>query len=416
MGSAEAPTLLSESQLRRLEMFSDCSDEELVKVMSRGVLIRRDAGAVLVAEGDPGSDVFVVLDGTAVVSRHGDELDKLSQGDMFGELAALDGGVRTATVTATSDVVLLLIDPQSLTEVIGTGTVAWKMLRMLSERLRLSRELPGWSTVAENTAAYTLGAEEPERNRLMVQAEVWAPMAEWLLDQIGLGAGQRAIDVACGPLGIMHLLVDRVGPDGEVFGLDREARMIAMANEVAAERGLRLTLLEGDAAATDLPPGHFDLVHARTLMVNIVNPHEIIAEMRRMTRAGGTVALQEPDCAYWVCDPPHPAWERLHAAFTATYRIQGRDFAVGRRLGRLLQDGQLEDVSTHAHVFRTRAGDVYQKLLLGVADAARPLIIEAGVYDNETIDGLFAALHAHLENPETTTAFAFWQAWGRRPS
>jgi hypothetical protein len=94
--------------------------------------------------------------------------------------------------------------------------------------------------------------------------------------------------------------------------------------------------------------------------------------------------------------------------------LQGRDFAIGRRLGRVLDEAALQDVNTHAHVFKTRAGDVYQKLLLGVADAARPLIVEAGVYDATTIDSLFAALDAHLDNPETTTAFAMWQAWGRR--
>ena len=86
------------------------------------------------------------------------------------------------------------------------------MLRTLSERLRLTQELPDWNTVAEKTVAYTLGAEESERNQLIVQAEVWAPMANWLLDQIGVAAGARVIDVACGPLGIMHLLAERVGP------------------------------------------------------------------------------------------------------------------------------------------------------------------------------------------------------------
>jgi ubiquinone/menaquinone biosynthesis C-methylase UbiE len=416
MGLRESSELHTASRLRQLRMFSDCSDDELAKVMSRSAVLHRDAGAVLVAEGDPGTDMFVLLEGTVAVTRHAEEVARLGKGELFGELAAFDDGVRTATVTAASDVELLLIDPRSLVDVIGSGTVAWQMLRMLSQRLRLSHELPGWSTVAGNTAAYTLGAEEPERNRLMIQAEVWAPMAQWLLDQIGVGPGERVIDVACGPLGVMHLLAERVGSSGEVFGLDREPRMITMAREVAAERSLPLTLVEGDAAATSFPDGHFDVVHARTLMVNIVNPHEIVHEMRRVTRPGGTVALQEPDCAYWVCDPPHPAWDRLHRAFTTTYRLQGRDFAIGRRLGRLLNDAGLQDVRAHAHVFRTAKGDVYQKLLLGVADAARPLMIEAGVYDNETIDSLFAALHVHLDNPDTTTAFAFWQAWGRPPA
>ena len=416
MSYVESRMLADAGRLRRLQIFSDCSDEELSLVMSRSAVVGRAEGDVLIAEGDPGTDAFVVLEGTVAVSRHGDPVATLAPGDLFGEMAALEGGVRTATVTASSPVELLLIDPESLAQVIGTGTVAWKMLRTLSQRLRLSGELPGWEVGAENTAAYTLGAEEPERNRLMIQAEVWAPMADWLLDQIGLRPGARAIDIACGPLGIMHLLAERVGPTGEVYGLDREPRMIVLAREVAAERDLPLQLSEGDAAAMKFADASFDLVHARTLMVNIVNPEEIAAEMVRVTAPGGTVALQEPDCAYWFCDPPHPAWDRLHAAFTTTYRLQGRDFSIGRRLGRMLEGAGLEDVSTFAHVFQTKAGDVYQKLLLGVADAARPLMIESGVYDNETIDSLFAALHAYLERPEVTTGFAFWQAWGQRPT
>ena len=415
MASAQASGVLDSSRVRRLPMFSDSSDEELAKVLARSAVLHREAGAVLVAEGDPGTDVFVLLEGEALVTRQGEQLASLGPGDLFGEMAAFDSGVRTATVTASTPVELLLIDPRSLAEVIGTGTVAWKMLRTLSQRQRLSRELPGWNTVAEKAVAYTLGAEESERNRLIVQAEVWAPMAAWLLDRIDVGPGARVIDVACGPLGIMHLLVDRVGPSGEVFGLDLEPRMIVMAREVAADRGLQLNLVEGDAAATGLPEGSFDLVHARTLLINIVNPEGVINEMTRITRPGGTTAVQEPDGAYWVCDPPHPAWDRLHAALKTTYRLQGRDFAIGRRLGRLLQNAELQDVDTHAHVFKTRAGDVYQKLLLGIVDAARPLMLEAGVYDAGTIDSLSAALHGHLDNPETTTAFAFWQAWGRRP-
>jgi SAM-dependent methyltransferase len=413
MASVEA-SALDWARMRRLPIFSDCSDEEFAGVMARSALLQRGAGEVLIAEGDPGTDVFVLLEGEALVTSHGEQLASLGPGDLFGEMAALDSGVRTATVTASTSVALLLIDPRSLADVIGTGTVAWKMLRALSERLRLTHELPGWNTVAEKTVAYTLGAEEPERNRLIVQAEVWAPMADWLLDQIDVGVGARVIDVACGPLGIMHLLAQRVGPSGEVFGLDREPRMITMAREVAAERGLALNLIEGDAAAAPLTAGSFDLVHARTLLINIVNPEEIITGMKHIARPGGTVAVEEPDTAYWVCDPPHPAWDRLLAAFQTAYRLQGRDFAIGRRLGRLLDEAALQDVTTHAHVFKTRAGDVYQKLLLGVADAARPLIVETGVYDAATIDSLFAALNAHLDNPETTTAFAMWQAWGRR--
>jgi SAM-dependent methyltransferase len=415
MATAFSSGGLTVDALRSVALFSDCSDAELDGVISLSAVLRHDAGSVLVAEGDPGTDAFVILSGKAAVSRHGDEVAVLGPGEIFGEMAAVSAGVRTATVTAATPVELLLIDPPGLAEVLGRSTVAWKALQTLAERLRVAQDLPDWGqAVAGHLVAYTLGAEEPELRRLLTQAEVWAPMADWLLDQVEVPVGGRAIDVACGPLGIMHLLADRLGPGGEVFGLDREPRMLALAREVAAERGLSLNLVEGDAASTDLPRGSFDLVHARTLLINVVNPEEIVAEMAGIARPGGTIALQEPDGSYWECDPPHPAWDRLHAALRTAYRQQGRDFSVGRRLGRILRGAGLQEVHSHAHVFRTETGDAYQTLLLAIVDAARPLILDGGVYDERSLDELSAVVRAHLEQPDTTTAFAFWQAWARR--
>jgi ubiquinone/menaquinone biosynthesis C-methylase UbiE len=188
-----------------------------------------------------------------------------------------------------------------------------------------------------------------------------------------------------------------------------------MARELADERGEPVELTVGDAAATDLPRGSFDLVHARFLLINVVNVDEIVAEMMQLARPGGTVAVQEPDCSYWACDPPHPAWDRLMQVAFNTWRVQGRDPAIGRTLGRTLRRAGLVDVHTHAHVIRTQTGDALQKNLLGVADAARPLIIESGTYNNDGINRLTEALHAHLDDPETTTGWAIWQAWGRVP-
>jgi hypothetical protein len=100
---------------------------------------------------------------------------------------------------------------------------------------------------------------------------------------------------------------------------------------------------------------------------------------------------------------------------SSTFRLQGRDFGIGPRIGLILLQAGLENVHTHAHVFRTDAGDVDQTRLLGIMDAARPLVIDTGVRDDRTFDQLSAATRAHLERVDTTTAFAMWQAWGQRP-
>jgi trans-aconitate methyltransferase len=63
-----------------------------------------------------------------------------------------------------------------------------------------------------NTAGYVLGSSDTERQRLVRQARVFAAEASWLLDQVGAKPGWRAVDVGCGPIGIMDLLSDRVPP------------------------------------------------------------------------------------------------------------------------------------------------------------------------------------------------------------
>ena len=92
---------------------------------------------MIAREGEPGIGLFVIADGTAEVTIGGSKKASLGPGDFFGEIALLDGGPRTATVTATSDVKLL-----GLTEWVFRGlmqehpTIAVKTLQAMAGRLR----------------------------------------------------------------------------------------------------------------------------------------------------------------------------------------------------------------------------------------------------------------------------------------
>jgi ubiquinone/menaquinone biosynthesis C-methylase UbiE len=137
-----------------------------------------------------------------------------------------------------------------------------------------------------------------------------------------------------------------------------------MARELAEQRGTEIEFVDADATGTGLPRASFDLVHARTLLLNVSNPTEIVAEMVALARPGGVVAVQEPDSSGWVCDPPHPGWPVLRSAVTDAYRADGKDFDIGRRAGRLLRDAGLEQVSVRATARVTRPGEYYQTFLL----------------------------------------------------
>jgi SAM-dependent methyltransferase len=261
---------------------------------------------------------------------------------------------------------------------------------------------------------YLLGDSPAEVRHLVEQANVYAVEAVELFDLIGVGAGSAALDLGCGVLGVLHLLAGRVGADGRVVGVDREPRMVESGRELVEQHGLAVELVQADATATGLPGGSFDLVHARTLLLNVANPEQILAEMVRLTKPNGVVAVQEPDAGAWSCDPPHPAFDILRAALISAYRQTGRDFNIGRRIARMLRDTGLDDVQVRATARVTHAGEYYQTFLLTMAGLVRDVIVQTGEVTAAQFDSYAQALRAHLEAPGTITCQPLmWQAWGR---
>jgi CRP-like cAMP-binding protein len=92
------------AELTKVPLFSGCNTRELRSIAGAVKEIGHPKGTVIAREGDPGIGLFIIADGTAEVTIGGKKKSKLGKGDFFGEIALLDGGPRTATVTATSDV------------------------------------------------------------------------------------------------------------------------------------------------------------------------------------------------------------------------------------------------------------------------------------------------------------------------
>ena len=72
-------------------------------------------------------------------------------------------------------------------------------------------------TIELGQSEYPLGAEESERSRLLLQAEIHRPEAEELLARLNVPSGSRDLDLGCGPLGVLDLLSAAVGNRGVDF-------------------------------------------------------------------------------------------------------------------------------------------------------------------------------------------------------
>ena len=130
------------NHLAQVPLFSECDKKQLQHVAAATIEVQVEAGKVLVREGDPGHECFVILDGSATVTRKGEDIATLGAGDVVGELAPLTGGNRTATVTADTAMDVLVIGQREfaglLDEVPG---LAVRVLQNLAHRMVELEEL-----------------------------------------------------------------------------------------------------------------------------------------------------------------------------------------------------------------------------------------------------------------------------------
>jgi CRP-like cAMP-binding protein len=122
--------------LGAVPLFSGCSQAELRAIAQLGTPITAEPGAVLTQKGKPGSEFFLVTEGTASCKIGRREVVQFTTGGYFGELALLHGGIRTADVIAVTDKELLVYDAREFRSMLmTTPSIGVKMLARLSQRL-----------------------------------------------------------------------------------------------------------------------------------------------------------------------------------------------------------------------------------------------------------------------------------------
>jgi CRP/FNR family cyclic AMP-dependent transcriptional regulator len=123
--------------LQRVPLLADLSTAEVQQIALLFKERHFSQGETVVKEGSDGAAFFLIESGEATVSVGGAERTNLTPGDYFGEIALIDEGVRSATITATTDLVcygLTFWEFQPL--LIENGAIGWKMLQSLAKKLR----------------------------------------------------------------------------------------------------------------------------------------------------------------------------------------------------------------------------------------------------------------------------------------
>ena len=142
----------------------------------------------------------------------------------------------------------------------------------------------------------------------------------------------RVLDVGCGPGTITADLAARV-PDGQVTGIDAAADVLALARQEAERRGQGNVRFEaGDVYHLGYGDGTFDVVHAHQVLQHLSDPVAALAEMRRVCRPGGLVAVRDSDYGGFFWFPDDPGLTEWQALYRNVARALGGEPDAGRRL------------------------------------------------------------------------------------
>lgn len=266
-------------------------------------------------------------------------------------------------------------------------------------------------TAQHKDHGYLLGNEQAEAGvRFGALAELFDPVTFRHVDRLGIGAGMRCWEVGAGGPSVPAGLARRVGPTGRVVATDIDISWTAAADDGVIE------VLRHDVAADPAPPGGFDLVHARLVLVHVTDRAEALRRMVGALRPGGLLLLEDADPGLQplLCPdesgPEQRLANRLRSGFRELMAARGADLAYGRTLPRLLREAGLEDVRADGYFPITSPACAV--LEAATVRQIRGRLVAAGLATDEEIDRHLANVATGLLDLATAPMVS---AWGRRP-
>ena len=235
-----------------------------------------------------------------------------------------------------------------------------------------------------------------------------------------LSPGMRLLDVGCGPGTITAGLARAVAP-GEAVGIDVAEDVIQRAREHAAAGPAASARFEvANVYALPFESASFDAAHAHQVMQHLARPVEALAEMRRVLRPGGLVAVRDADYATMTAWPKSPAIDRWLQVYHAIAARNGADPDAGRRLRSWVLAAGFVDVEVTAAV----------ELMADPADAAdwgrswgerarhsgfAAQAIEYGCATAAEVEDIARGWEEWAESPDAFFMFVHVQCLGRAP-
>ncbi|MFC7344631.1 class I SAM-dependent methyltransferase [Saccharopolyspora griseoalba] len=190
---------------------------------------------------------------------------------------------------------------------------------------------------------YSLGHDDPEVRRLLLQGRLYAEHTDRALRLAGIAPGMRVLDVGCGPGDVSLAAARVVGPTGSVTGVDATPGILDVAERRAAEHDLPNVEFRSENIAELSADRPYDAVAGRLILMHLPDPATTVEHLAGLVRTGGVVTFQEFELTASRTAPPMPLIDRIGDLTRQSFRALGVSTEMGTSLHRVFRRAGLAD-------------------------------------------------------------------------
>src|SRR5262245_21914178 len=265
----------------------------------------------------------------------------------------------------------------------------------------------------DSTRPYVLATGEAAAYRLRILHDLYGAGTRRVLFDAGLRPGMRVADLGCGVGLVTALLAREVGLGGHVVGIEASAAQLEEARERLSVGGANVSLVEASATDTGLPPGSFDLVYCRFLLLHLPDPDKALREMHALLRPGSVLVCEDGDVTTAGSEPPS-ALDAFANLFGRLGPHRGVDYTLGDRLFHLVQATGFPEPEITFNQPVVARGENKRWLELSVAEAG-PALVESGLLTAEGLERTLAEMRrASADESVLALMPRMAQVWARK--
>jgi len=431
---------LAESTLKRREysLLDELNDDQAEGLLEICPSIDVPKGETIYKLGEQHKGMGMVLEGEIGVTLEETPdphlIAVLGPGQVFGEMAGVLGVGRTARLLALERTKVMLL-PDTAFDLLDMEAppvgrqISRNLVRILCERLHAMNKLVAGAPIrldekiqastpitASLTEESTLGQETDELDLQTRERESQAGQeieGHWLR-RLGLNDSSTFVTIGSGT-GITPVLLAGLFPHSKIIGVEPNEKLRTHAQRRVKDLALeeRCSFLDGRAEKLPLERNSVDFAYARLLLHKVPDPKAVIAEMVRVTRPGGVVAVLDVDDAAVVVYPEPPEFRDFQERAALARAEKGGNRNIGRELSTIFATAGVE--GARVEMLPLTSGDLPIDLLMDVAFGSGYRLIQQTNREQPKDASMMRTLMDLNKRPDAWVAIPLFLAHGRLP-